>query len=250
MTDYWDPDIAEMTLSATEKNGMQFYRNFSTAIESKRTEKLIEKLNSEEPALDDFKKVASLVAKEPLLTVSVIACAFADDTLKEMFKREIPASVPGGRNELLNGFGSLSRLSQRIQIAYAFGWLSPDVLNELDLLRKIRNDISHKWDLEKLQSKLMELAELKQQAVEEHLGDGRHFEHGFHTNLSILAKFRVRTLWIIGRTFYESHYFVPAVKLRLNPASVLYSDKAPALLGKMANVCIEHTRAISQADAV
>jgi len=249
MANYWDPDIAEMELSAVEKNGMQFYRNFSTAIESKRVEKLVERFNEEQPLLDNFTKFAALIAQEQPLSLSVIACAYADDLLKEMFKREIPATVPGGRNELLNGFGPLSRLSQRVQVAYAFGWMNPDILVELDLLRRIRNDISHKWDLDQLQSKLRELAERKQHPIEEHLGDGTHFPEGFHTNLSVLAKFRVRVLWLIGRVFYESHYFVPAVKLRLDPQSVLYSSKPPALLGSMAKVCIAQTRAVIARDA-
>jgi hypothetical protein len=249
MADYWDPDIAKMELSAVEKNGMQFYRNFSTAIESKRIEKLVERFNENQPLLEDFTKVATLIAQEQPLSLSVIACAYADELLKQMFKREIPSSVPGGRNELLNGFGPLSRLSQRIQIAYAFGWLSPDILGELDLLRRIRNDISHKWDLEQLQVKLRELAELKQHPIEEHLGDGAHFPEGFHASLSVLAKFRVRVLWILGRLFYESHYFVPAVRLRLDPQSVLYSSKPPALLGSMASICIEQTRTVVARDA-
>jgi DNA-binding MltR family transcriptional regulator len=169
MTNNWDPDIAEMDLSAAEKDGMQFYRNFSTAIESKRVDKLVERLNEIEPAIEDFKKFASLIPAEQPLSVSVIACAYADDLLKQMFKREIPSSVPGGRNELLNGFGPLSRLSQRIQVAYAFRWMNPDILVELDLLRRIRNDISHKWDLAQLQVKLQELAELRQHPIEEYL---------------------------------------------------------------------------------
>lgn len=249
MTEHWDPDIAEMELSAVEKNGMQFYRNFSTAIESKRTEKLVERLNESQPTLDEFTKVSSIVVQEQPLSLSVVACAYADDLLKQMFKREIPSDVPGGRNELLNGFGPLSRLSQRIQVAYAFGWISRDILVELDLLRRIRNDISHKWDLDQLQNKLRELAELKQHPIEEHLGDGSHFPEGFHSRLSILAKFRVRVLWLLGRLFYESHYFVPAVKLRLDPYSVLYSGKPPSLLGDMASVCIAQTRAVIARDA-
>jgi len=249
MTQYWDADIAEMPLSAEEKNGMQFFRNFSTAIESRRVEKLVEHLNSTEPSTEEFSKVVALFAHEQPLSLTVVACAYVDELLKQMFKREIPASVPGGRNELLNGFGPLSRLSQRIQVAYAFGWMSTDILSELDLLRRIRNEISHKWDLEQLQVKLRELAESKQHPLEEHLADGKHFTQGFHEQLSVLGKFRVRLVWLMGRAFYESHYFVPAVKLRLDPSAVLYSDSSPALLGRMAGICVENTHAVIAADA-
>lgn len=85
--------------------------------------------------------------------------------------------------------------------------------------------------------------------MQQHLGDGTHFPEGFHTSLSVLAKFRVRVLWLLGRAFYESHYFVPAVKLRLDPRSVLYSGKSPSLLGKMAGICIAQTRSVIARDA-
>jgi len=249
MTRYWDADIEAMDLSAEEKNGMQFYRNFSTAIESRRTEELIARLNESAPPLDELEKVTTLMVREQPLSLSVVACAYADDLLKQMYKREIPASVPGGRNELLNGFGPLSRLAQRLQVAYAFGWMAPDILIELDLLRRIRNDISHKWDMDQLQLRLQALAEEEQHPLEKHLGDGTHFPKGFHESLSVLAKFRVRLVWLLGRAFYESHYFVPAVKLRLDPQSVLYSGTPPTLLGKMAGICVKSTRAIVAADA-
>lgn len=250
MTAYWDPDIETMNLSSEEKNGMQFYRNFSTAIESKRIEKLIQHLDESRPSADEFRKVAALIAMEQPLSLCVVACAYVDDLLKQMFKREIPANVPGGRNELLNGFGPLSRLSQRIQIAYAFHWMGGDVLSELDLLRRVRNDISHKWDLAQLKDKLREFAESKQMPIEEYLGGNAHFSEGFHENLSVIARFRIRVLWIVGRTFYESHQFVPAVKLRLDPHATLYSKTPPKLLGEMAGVCIEYTRSIAAQDAV
>ncbi len=249
MTDYWDSEIAATELSAEEKNGMQFYKNFSTAIEARRIEMAVEHLNTMEPSLDELVKVAALMAVEQPLSLSVVACAYADDLLKQMFKREIPQAVPGGRNELLNGFGPLSRLSQRIQIAFAFSWMSTNLLTELDLLRRIRNEISHKWDSELLRERLNELVESKQERLEEQLGNGEHFEAGFHERLSTTAKFRVRLVWLLGRVFYESQYFVPTTKLRLDPQVVLYSGKPPALLSKVASLCVTTTREIIRADA-
>ena len=124
----WDPDIEKMNLTAVEKNGLQIFRNFSRAIEENRRDRLVQKLDEGIIDLSEFERFASVVSSEPALSVAVVACAYADELMKEMFKREIPASVPGGRNELLSGFGPLSRLSQRVQIAYAFGWMSTDIL--------------------------------------------------------------------------------------------------------------------------
>lgn len=128
MSEFLDRDIAAMKLSDEEKNGLQVYRNYSKAFDKYRAKEFAESLQTNEHALADLTEVLKLIANEEPRTLPVIACAFADDQLKEMFRREIPEAVPGGRGELLSGFGPLSRLSQRVQMAYAFGWLSKDVL--------------------------------------------------------------------------------------------------------------------------
>jgi len=241
MNEPLDPDIAEMKLSDVEKNGMQVYRNYTIAFEARRIKEIVSTLDSSIPPTDDLEKLLSLIINEQPLSLTVIACAFADDQLKDLFKREIPSTVPGGRNELLNGFGPLSRLSQRIQIAYAFGWLSPDLLIELDLLRRIRNDISHKWDLTVLQLKLSELISQRQHPLEEYLGDGVKLPKDFYLSLQPIEKFRVRLIWLLGRLQYECHTFVPVLKKRLEPVKVLYSENPPKLLGNIASICVKHT---------
>ena len=155
----FDPDIAAMNLSDTERNGMQVYRNYSKAFEEDRAKRFAESAPTQPDAIRTLTEILQLIVREEPRTLPVIACAYADEQLKEMFKREIPADVPGGRNALLSGFGPLSRLSQRVQMAHAFGWMSKDILIELDHIRKIRNDISHKWDMNLLEAKLAQLIE-------------------------------------------------------------------------------------------
>jgi hypothetical protein len=244
MNEPLDPDIEDMKLTDVEKNGMQFYRNFSNAIEARRIADIVSTLDSNVPPIADLEKLLPIIVNEQPLSLTVVACAFADDQLKDFFKREIPSTVPGGRNELLNGFGPLSRLSQRIQIAYAFGWLSPDLLIELDLLRRIRNDISHKWDLEILNSKLSELIDQRQHPVEEYLADGVKLPKDFYLALQPIEKFRVRLIWLLGRLLYECHTFVTVLKVRLDPGVVLYSSKPPQLLVNISTVCLKHTRIV------
>lgn len=248
MPDIWDSDIAAMNLSDGEKNGLQVFRNYSAAFETHRERELVADLNAIDSPVEELRRLLTLLVSEQPLYLAVIACAYADDRLKEMFKREIPESVPGGRNELLNGFGPLSRLSQRIQVAYAFGWLSPDLLAELDQLRRFRNDISHKWDMPLLQSKLSQLIEQRQEPIEQHLGDGIRLPENFFGSLQPTQKFRVRLIWLIGRLHYECLLFVPVLKQRLIPAKVLYSPDAPKILSHVSAICVEHTRAVIAQD--
>lgn len=238
----WDPDISAMTLSEPEKNGLQVYRNYTQAFEQEKAKRAIASVQYPEKALSDLTAVLELLAQEEPKVIPVIFCAFADDQLKEMYRREIPQSVPGGRNELLNGFGPLARLSQKVQIAYAFNWLSEDVLTEIDHLRKIRNDISHKWDLKVLQDKLTQLIDTKQHPIENYLGDGVRLPENFQALLNPIQKFRVRLLWLASRLTYETNYWVPVLKHQLAPHKVLYGNTPVPFLQEISAVCLKTTR--------
>lgn len=164
--------------------------------------------------------------------------------MKMMYQREIPLSVPGGRGEMLSGLGPLSGLAQRIQVAYAFSWLSEDVLEELNHLRKLRNDISHRWDVAVLKERLDALIHERQQPIEESLADGVRLPKDFHKALDPVKRFRVRILWVMGRLTYETRWWVPAVKAKLDPVKALYGSSKLSLLGKVADVCVEATKEV------
>jgi hypothetical protein len=244
MSTFFDPDIAAMTLSEEEKNGLQVFLNYSKAFDAHRAKVFAESAQTDERALPELAEILRLVASEEPRTLPVIVCAFADDQLKEMFRREIPDGVPGGRGELLSGFGPLSRLSQRVQMAYAFGWLSKDILSEVDHLRKVRNDFSHKWDMKVLEEKVNHLIEHRQHKIEEYLGDGSRLPENFHESLQPIQKLRVRLIWLLGRLTYESRLWVPALKAKLAPQKVLYGSNPPAMLGRVSAACLEVTRKV------
>jgi hypothetical protein len=237
-----DPDIAAMNLSEIEKNGLQVYRNYSVAFEKHRAESFCASLVINEKAVSELVEVLGLIASEEPRALPVIACAYADDQLKEMFRREIPDGVPGGRGEMLSGFGPLSRLSQRVQMAYAFNWLSKDILLEVDHLRKVRNDVSHKWNIKLLETKLEQLINERQHPIEEYLGDGTKLPENFHELLSPQQKLRVRLVWLLGRLTYECNTWVPALTANLSPSKVLYGPHPPALLAQVSAACVQVTR--------
>jgi hypothetical protein len=216
-------------LSDAEQAGVDYFVNFLKKVNHRRAKDALEKLDQIPADLDPFKKFASLIATEDVRFLPVIATSFADDLLGAMFRRELPDSVPGGRSELLSGFGPLSRLAQRIQIAYAFRWMSADVLLEINKLRSIRNDISHKWDLSTVRKKLEDLVTSKMTASEKILDeilaegvDGQGLSAGFSERLDLESRFRIRLLWIVGQVLFQSRYWPALVKIGLDPNQVMF----------------------------
>ena len=148
---------------------------------------------------------------------------------------------------MLSGYGSLSQFSQRIQVAYAFNWMSYDILEELDRLRKIRNDTSHSWDINSVRSKLDTLIDCRMIKIEEQLGDGIRLPERFWETLPKEALFRVRLIWLLGRCFYESHLFAAAIKRRLNPQLALYGEAKTNLLVCVSAKCVTTTKEVISA---
>jgi hypothetical protein len=240
----WDTDIAALNLADVEKNGLQIFRNYTKAFEKGAAERFVRESNSAEYDTSKLDGILNLVVAEDFRFLPVIACSFCDEQLEEMFKREISSSVPGGRLSMLSGYGSLSRFSQRIQVAYAFNWMSPDILEELDKLRKIRNDTSHSWDINSVRSKLEALVDGRMMKIEEQLGDGVRLPERFCEILSKEALFRVRLIWLLGRCFYESHLFPAVIKMRLDPQLTLYGEAKTNLVVFIAEKCVAATNKV------
>ncbi|WP_201169638.1 hypothetical protein [Halorhodospira halophila] len=241
----WDKDIAALDLSDPEKNGLQVYRNYTTAFEKRRAKEFSEEVNAESYNISGLDGVCDAIASDDERFLPVIACAFSDEALHEMYKREIPKGIPGGRDSLFAGYGPFSSLSKRIQVACAFGWLSEDILQDIDSLRKIRNKISHSWDHESLSGYAEQAPISNITPIEEIFKE--HQACLLFSNvksLDAVGRLRVRTIWILGRLFYESLLYPRALKKRLHPHGVLYGQYHPELLSKVSGVCSEYSRKV------
>jgi DNA-binding MltR family transcriptional regulator len=121
-------------------------------------------------------------------------CAFADDLLKETFKTVLPNGVPGGKKNMLGGYGPLSDLAKRIQLAYAFDVFSQDLMLDLDRVRTARNAIAHSWDIDQLGDILGHgrLADIH--PVEELLAEREIITKEFAKRLAPLTAFRIRLI--------------------------------------------------------
>jgi hypothetical protein len=240
----WDEDIAGLKLSDTEKDGLQVFRNYSKAVDNHRIAEFIRELDATTIDIEPFKQLNHLVLTEDVRMITVIVCAFFDDQLREMYKRELPKGIPGGAGELLNGFGPLSRLGQRIQVAYALGWIGTDLLSEAHKLRGLRNAISHNWDSIEVQSRMDEFIANTMTPLEDILAEAAG-DDSYRLNATALSKadlFRLRLVWLISRFFYECNAGAKAVKARISPTQALYVNRPhPKLLHELMAVTSRST---------
>jgi len=240
----WDPDIAALKLSDVEKNGLQVHRNYSRAFEKHRNKDFAAEVDGKNFDLEQLGRMHELILTEDPRFLAVIVSAFVDEQLDQMYRREIPQDIPGGRATLFSGFGPLSRYSQRIQIAFAFDWLSRDLLTEANKLRKLRNEVSHNWDIGDLRQRLSDFISRSMSPIEAHLDDGARLPKEFHKALDEIALFRVRLMWLVGRLYYECFFFPRALKERLKPETALYGPDHPQLLTKVAGLCVDATKRV------
>jgi len=234
----YDDDINELKLSDFEKNGLQIYRNYKTSFHKHEIKLFIEEYDRGiYENLKDFEQVLDLIIKEDIKYLPIILCSFADACLEKLLKRIIPEGVPGGSKSILDGFGSLSSFSNRIQIAYIFNLLSKDILLELNSFRKIRNDFAHQWNLGESKKKLKTIINSRTMKIEELL-----IESGkISSDLGEDEQWKCHLIFFVGRIYYESELYYSCVKKGLNPSTVLYSgEQTPKLFKEVTRLVHEY----------
>lgn len=236
--DWFDADIAAMELSYTEKAGLQLYRNYTRSFEEHAIQRFVEAIDREPLDLTDLQRLVDLILKEESRFLPVMVCAFADDLLKAAFKEALPNRIPGGgKGKMFSGYGPLSDLAKRIQLAYAFNIFSPDLMEELDHLRSARNAISHSWDIKSLDSFFTKGRLANMHRIEELLADQKELAKELSGGFKPLAAFRIRLVWIVGRLVYEAAAYNRAKEARLGPARALYGKPIPKWLVEISKIC-------------
>lgn len=221
-----DVDIASMKLSYGEKAGLQVYRNYSNSFEEYNINKFKKIIDSEKISLEELQSILQKICIEDERFLPIIVCAFADNVLKETFNRALPDQIPGGKSSMLNGYGALSDLSKRIQLAYAFDIFSADVMKDLDVLRSVRNKISHGWNIENLNEFLATGRLTEMHPTERYLTGHQGLADAISSGLRPLAAFRIRLAWLVARLVYEGAAYYRAKEARLVPARALYGKPA------------------------
>lgn len=219
--------------------GMRAFRAF----ERERQQAFADSIDAVPVDISALRKAMSLMVNEDLRFIPVIACAFADDDLNAMFKRFLPDNIPGGKRRMLEG--SISNLFSRIQFAFAFDMVHPDVLQALDKLRGYRNKIAHTWDQDSLpdfvETPLPNMDDLEAGLLHIDIKDGGDGD------LSQEASFRLRTVWLLARLFYESRNYTLAKNARLDPYQALYSTGRPRSFDAISTAATMYTQLIFRA---
>jgi DNA-binding MltR family transcriptional regulator len=73
---------------------------------------------------------------------ALLAVSFLEVELKELLKKCL-IQGPGVEKNIFSYNGPLGTFSSKIEMSYFLGKISPEIRNELHLLRKIRNDFGH-----------------------------------------------------------------------------------------------------------
>jgi hypothetical protein len=235
MAKFWDKDIAALELSDFEKNGVQLFRNYKRAVDAHLEKKFAATIDAESFDATPLEQIQTLIVNEDVRRLPVLVCAYADDRLKEVFKREVPKYVPGGASTLFGAYGPFSTFFNRLQLAFVFDLMSPDLIIDLDRLRKARNVVSHSWNTESLRD-LHIKSDLKEiYPVEEVLAEEEKESERF-SGLDELKKLRLRLVWLMMRLTYDAAYYSRAKRERLHPFNVLYGPNRPKRLSTISNL--------------
>ncbi len=226
VTSYFDKDIENLELSEFEKNGLQVYRNYTKSLTEQRQKEFVAYINAKPFDPAPLEKMLQKILQEDARFLPVIACAFADDELKDLFAGAIRPGIPGGKTAMLGPYGPLSTFFNRIQLGYAFDLISADILEDLDLLRSARNRIAHEWDIRALcdfcdTKHIQKIIEFDMTPLLSAFGSSVSAK----TNPAVAL--RLRLIWLLSRLVGECRYYFQAKRLGLDPQQLLL--KGPSI---------------------
>jgi hypothetical protein len=217
---------------------MQAFRAF----EKERQEEFAAEVDAAPLDVSELRRAMNQIAREDIRFVPVIACAFADDELEKMFKQFLPDNIPGGKKRMIGNFGPISDLFSRVQFAFAFDMVHPDVLTALDKLRGYRNKIAHTWDQEALpdfvETPLPNMDDLEGAFLHINIKDGGDGD------LSAEGSLRLRTVWLLARLFYERRFYSLAKAAHIDPYKALYGAGCPKAYSTVSGAATLYTQLI------
>lgn len=250
MSDFWDEEIAALDLSEVEKNALQVFGNYKRAFEAHAEKEFAKEIDAEAFDTTPLERVLALITDEDARFLPVIACAYADDLLKAMFKADLPEAVPGGAPALFGPYGPLSSLFNRLQLAFVFNMLSPEVVRDFDRIRQVRNDLSHSWDISTFKGFLSKgpISELypidKLLAEHKLLAEQPDKLTEYSKTIEPLQALRIRLVWLTARLTYETACYPRAKRQRLHPQSALFGPYSPKRLSKVIALALEASKKV------
>ena len=140
---------------------------------------------------------------------------------------------------MFGGYGPLGSLSKQLQMSFAFDMITRELISDFEALRKVRNDLSHSWDVSDLVGFYKKGHATSLFPIEELLR-----EHANH-----LCRFRLRLVWMVARLTYEALLYAKARQAKLDPSHALYGPNRPKLLESVSKLAMEACRRCIGGDA-
>lgn len=106
-------------------------------------ERLDKAVESQQLDISDFGEFFLNLKEETDRAMAVVGFTYLEANLRHLMAGAMDPSVPGGVQKLFEANGPLSTVSACLRMARALGWLSSDTYRDLDLLRRMRNDVAH-----------------------------------------------------------------------------------------------------------
>lgn len=115
----------------------------------------------EKNRIEAAKKLVILLNKESDRGCCLLSVSFLDNELKLLLEDKLVGSAKQ-KKEILGFNGALGTFSSRIQLSYSIGLISKQITDDINIIRKIRNDFGHNYEYidfetEKIQNKILNL---------------------------------------------------------------------------------------------
>jgi hypothetical protein len=233
-----------MSLNGVEKNGLQMYRDYQRSFEDHAEKMFAQEVDGEPYATRDLEIVLAHVVGEDARFVPVVACAYADELLRTLFVSVVPKGFHGGKAKLLGPYGPFSDLFKRIQLAHVFQLTSPDLMQDFDRLREARNELSHSWDLERLEGYFTRGRVKDVFPIDMLLHERPDWLPSDLATLDAAQSFRLRVAWLVARLAYEAPLYVRAKDRRLRPERTLYGPNHCKRLSIVSELAMKASREI------
>jgi DNA-binding MltR family transcriptional regulator len=103
----------------------------------------LKSLLKEKPTIEDIQRCVKELQTDGVRGVAVLACALLEDVLRLAILNKMVDLTKDEQDRLFVGITPIGTLSAKTQIAYAFGIIDPATRNDLNVMREIRNGITH-----------------------------------------------------------------------------------------------------------
>lgn len=103
----------------------------------------LRKLSREKPSSEDVKVILRLLDEGPPIVAAVLGAALLDKEIEEMIRGRLPRDDDETMELLTSRDGPLANFSQKIALGYALKLYPAETLNNLNIVRSIRNLFAH-----------------------------------------------------------------------------------------------------------